>query len=144
MVTPLTEGECRQLLASERRGHLAMTRRALPVVEDVEYGVVDGDVVLRTASDSWFGRALPGSVIALEAGQWDEGVGAGWSVLVQGEARLVEDGAERDSLAGLGLDAWSSDPAADTFVRVHLSSWRGHRTAREALEAAAVSTGSGS
>lgn len=128
------------MLRSERHGHLAMTRRALPVVEDVEYGVADGDIVLRTASDSWFGRALPGAVVALETGRWDESAEAGWSVLVQGEAHLVEDGSEQRSLAGLGLDTWTSDPDADIFVRVHVRSWRGRRTMRQAVEAAAVST----
>ncbi len=125
-MSPLSEGRCRELLTSQRSGRLALTRRALPVIEPVQYCVVDGDVIIRTASGTSVGDALPGAVVALEADEWNDAPGTGWTVLVQGEATRIDDEAERHALERLGLDAWTDARDRDLFVRLHPTSVNGY------------------
>jgi nitroimidazol reductase NimA-like FMN-containing flavoprotein (pyridoxamine 5'-phosphate oxidase superfamily) len=48
--TELTERECRYLLGTHGVGRLAVTTPAGPLVVPVDYGVVEGAVVFRTAA----------------------------------------------------------------------------------------------
>jgi nitroimidazol reductase NimA-like FMN-containing flavoprotein (pyridoxamine 5'-phosphate oxidase superfamily) len=48
--TELTERECRYLLGTHGVGRLAVTTPAGPLVVPVDYGVVDGAIVFRTAA----------------------------------------------------------------------------------------------
>jgi hypothetical protein len=44
--------------------------------------------------------------VSFEVDQIDEAMSEGWSVLVTGRARLVDDPAELEQLADIGIEPW--------------------------------------
>ncbi|CAM5455420.1 helix-turn-helix domain-containing protein [Streptomyces purpurascens] len=88
--TELTEAECRSLLSPHGVGRLAVSTAAGPVVMPVNYSVVDGEIVFRTAPGSTPAQAA-GHQVAFEVDRIDEAFSEGWSVLVRGPARAVTD-----------------------------------------------------
>jgi hypothetical protein len=70
----------------------------------VNFIFTNGVVVFRT-SDAMAG-AITG-VVAFEVDHIDETMSEGWSVLVRGHARLIEETAERLAVARLDLEAWA-------------------------------------
>ncbi|WP_405566879.1 pyridoxamine 5'-phosphate oxidase family protein [Streptomyces sp. NBC_01167] len=96
---PLDRSEALRLLGSVSLGRLVFTQHALPAVRPV-YHVLDGEDIVMWLSD---GAALasltapadgPETVVAYEADVIDPDRHLGWSVVVTGYARLVDDPAE--------------------------------------------------
>lgn len=110
---PLTPGECVDLLRTRSVGRVGLSAGSLPYVLPVRY-VVDGDrILMRTGLDTRMAAATQDAVVAFQVDAFDDGLDAGWSVLVQGRARVV---------SGLPL----VEPAAERV----LSSWVGPAPAR--------------
>jgi nitroimidazol reductase NimA-like FMN-containing flavoprotein (pyridoxamine 5'-phosphate oxidase superfamily) len=65
---------------------------ALPAIFPVFLAVIDEVVVFRTAPGTKLAAAADGAIVAIEIDDVDEATGAGWSVLVRGVARELEDG----------------------------------------------------
>lgn len=88
--------ECRALLSTHGVGRVAVSASdGRPAVVPVNYDVVDGAVVFRTAPNSTPAAAV-GTEVAFEVDHIDEATSRGWSVLVVGPASLVtEPGAVR-------------------------------------------------
>ncbi|SNR99730.1 hypothetical protein SAMN05216252_102205 [Actinacidiphila glaucinigra] len=83
--------ECWTRLSSHDVGRIALTTGGgHPAVVPVNYAVVDGAIVYRTAADAPPSLAK-GSEIAFEVDQLDASLSAGWSVLVLGVAEHVVD-----------------------------------------------------
>jgi nitroimidazol reductase NimA-like FMN-containing flavoprotein (pyridoxamine 5'-phosphate oxidase superfamily) len=82
---------CLSLLASVGVGRVGLSVDALPVIMPVGFRV-DGDriVFALPAGDRGAG-AVNGTVVAFEADDVDPTTGVGWTVMVQGPARLVPD-----------------------------------------------------
>ncbi|MEV8550223.1 pyridoxamine 5'-phosphate oxidase family protein [Streptomyces glaucescens] len=127
LVTELTEAECRALLSTHGVGRLAMTTASGPVVVPVNYSVIDGTIVLRTAAGTTPWQAIDQHV-AFEVDRIDEAFSEGWSVLVRGRARAVtnpdevgrlEERAYSAPWVGGRRDQWVSiDPAGMTGRRI--------------------------
>jgi transcriptional regulator with XRE-family HTH domain len=88
--TELDPAECRTLLYDHGVGRVAVAGPAGPAILPVNYDVVDGAVVFRTAPGSAPSLAA-GAEAAFEVDQIDEALGRGWSVLVVGPATEVTD-----------------------------------------------------
>ncbi len=56
--------------------------------------------------------------MSFEIDRVDESMSEGWSVLVTGAARRVDDPEEVVALAGLGLEPWAGGPR-HALVRIH-------------------------
>ncbi|GAA2280289.1 hypothetical protein GCM10010145_59840 [Streptomyces ruber] len=100
-VTELTEAECRALLSTHGVGRLAVATAPDgpgPVIVPVNYSVLDGAIVLRTAPGGTPAQAA-GRQVAFEVDHIDEAFSQGWSVLVRGPARAVTDPAVTARLA---------------------------------------------
>jgi len=90
----LTREMAMDRLGSVQLGRVVFTSRALPAIRPVSHLVDGGDIVIRshegpaivTAANA--GRS---AVVAYEADQIDPVTHLGWSVIVTGLARLVED-----------------------------------------------------
>ncbi|WP_406265714.1 pyridoxamine 5'-phosphate oxidase family protein [Actinacidiphila glaucinigra] len=83
--------ECWTRLSGHDVGRIALTTGGgHPAVVPVNYAVVDGAIVYRTAPDAPPSLAK-GSEIAFEVDQLDARLSAGWSVLVLGVAERVVD-----------------------------------------------------
>jgi transcriptional regulator with XRE-family HTH domain len=93
VVTKLTSAECRRLIAAGGVGRIAFSTATGPVVLPVNFAVVAGTIVIRTAE----GTAVEGHAdeqVAFEVDHIDEALSQGWSVLVRGKAHLVAHPAE--------------------------------------------------
>ncbi|GAA3791535.1 pyridoxamine 5'-phosphate oxidase family protein [Streptomyces phyllanthi] len=110
--------ECLRRLAKVPVGRIVYTRRALPAVLPVNFGVDgDGAVVLRTSAASELVRAIDGAVVAFEADDVDAVRHSGWSVVVTGRATVVTDPAEHERLARTVPVSWVPSPQ-EVFVRI--------------------------
>ncbi|MFI2435866.1 helix-turn-helix domain-containing protein [Streptomyces sp. NPDC018693] len=115
--TVLTEPECRALLATHGIGRVALSLAYGPVVVPVNYGVVDGAIVYRTAPGATPARAA-GRRVAFEVDRVDDAFSGGWSVLVRGDALHVTDPATLRRLTGLPYPSpWAGGPR-ELWIRI--------------------------
>ncbi|MEU6774993.1 pyridoxamine 5'-phosphate oxidase family protein [Streptomyces sp. NPDC046759] len=83
--------ECRTLLSTHGVGRVSVSPSdGRPAVVPVNYDVVDGAIVFRTAPDS-VAAAAAGREVAFEVDHVDDALSQGWSVLAVGPARAVTD-----------------------------------------------------
>ncbi|MEU2554571.1 pyridoxamine 5'-phosphate oxidase family protein [Streptomyces sp. NPDC013313] len=94
----LRPSECRTLLAMHGVGRLAVPTASGPLIVPVNYTVVDGAIVFRTARGATPSLAA-GLQVAFEVDRIDEAFSQGWSVLVRGPAHAVTDRHEQLRLA---------------------------------------------
>lgn len=95
VLRPLTRERALRLLGTVPMGRIAFTSRAMPAIRPVNHMVDDeGRIIIRsheggsivTATD-----AERGTVVSYEADQIDSEARAGWTVIVTGLARIVDD-----------------------------------------------------
>ena len=92
-VSKLTPAECGRLIAPGGVGRIAVNTGSGPVALPVNFAVLAGTVVVRTAE----GTIIDGHAdeqVALEVDHLDEALCQGWSVLVRGTAHRVAHPAE--------------------------------------------------
>lgn len=107
----MDEADCRHRLEDATLGRLGFASRSLPVVLPVNY-VVDGDRLLfATESSSIVAAAINGSVACLEIDDHDGMSHSGWSVLVTGQLREVDDDDALDVQRHRPLPMWRAMPA---------------------------------
>lgn len=122
----LSEQECLARLSSHGVGRLALSAPGGPVVVPVNYTVVDGAVVFRTAPGTAPAEAV-GAEVAFEADHIDEALSQGWSVLVRGPARSVTDPrAVRRLERRAGSAPWAGG-SRDLWVRIDPAGITGRR-----------------
>jgi nitroimidazol reductase NimA-like FMN-containing flavoprotein (pyridoxamine 5'-phosphate oxidase superfamily) len=100
----LTAVQCQGHLAAGGIGRIVLSTGSGPVAFPVNFVFTDGAVVLRT-SDAM--TAKVSGVVAFEVDHVDEAMSEGWSVLVRGHARLIEDPEERAVAAHLDIEPWA-------------------------------------
>lgn len=100
----LTSQQCEDHLAAGGIGRIVLSTAAGPVAYPVNFVFADGAIIFRTSdamTDSITG------VVAFEVDHIDEAMSEGWSVLVRGHARRIEDPEEREAVALLDLEPWA-------------------------------------
>lgn len=90
----LSEDQCRRYLGAATLGRLGFTRDALPAIQPVSFRLAGREVVIPVRADSALLRGTRGTIVVVEADEYDEYDRTGWSVSVVGPARLVRDPAE--------------------------------------------------
>ena len=125
--------ECFDLLGTVGIRRVALSVRALPVVLPVHFAVMDGKVVVRTVPGTKLDAALAGAVVAFEADDVTEDGEDGWSVMVQGQASLIDDESELEQARALGLRPWIGS-SNDHFMSISADVVTGRR--RPVLESA--------
>jgi nitroimidazol reductase NimA-like FMN-containing flavoprotein (pyridoxamine 5'-phosphate oxidase superfamily) len=122
----ISREECLRLLGGASLGRVGVSVDALPAIFPVFIALVDDVVVFRTVPGTKLITASGGTIIALEADGFDPATGEGWSVLVRGRARPLDDEARaqraRSSLTG----KWHYG-AAEHLVEVHTDLVTGRR-----------------
>ncbi|MFJ8142343.1 helix-turn-helix domain-containing protein [Streptomyces sp. NPDC096013] len=124
--TELTVQECRELLSTHGVGRVAVTTDSGPVIVPVNYSVVDGAIVYRTAPGAMPSRAA-GCQVTFEIDRIDDAFAEGWSVLALGRARTVTD---VDDVRRLTEQAFSTPWAGggrEEWVRIDALSLTGRR-----------------
>jgi nitroimidazol reductase NimA-like FMN-containing flavoprotein (pyridoxamine 5'-phosphate oxidase superfamily) len=87
----LTEDQARSLLARGEVGRVGITLGAMPAIFPVNYRLIDGSIVFRTAPGSKMSAAAEGAVVAFEVDDYQLADRSGWSVLAVGRAEVVHD-----------------------------------------------------
>jgi nitroimidazol reductase NimA-like FMN-containing flavoprotein (pyridoxamine 5'-phosphate oxidase superfamily) len=113
----LTEAQARQLLATGEVGRVGLTIGALPAIFPVNYRLIDGAIMFRTAPGSKMSAAAVGAVIAFEVDDYQRADRSGWSVLAVGTAQVVDDPDLAARVDDAGLEPFAAGPRT-TIVRV--------------------------
>jgi nitroimidazol reductase NimA-like FMN-containing flavoprotein (pyridoxamine 5'-phosphate oxidase superfamily) len=119
----LDEAECLRLIAPGGIGRIAFVGRSDLTVLPVNYRLVDGAILFRTAQDSSAGEDLRTGIahaeyrVAFEIDRFDEAAREGWSVLIQGPAHHLDSVAEQAVALAAGVRPWPSGEK-DHFVRI--------------------------
>jgi nitroimidazol reductase NimA-like FMN-containing flavoprotein (pyridoxamine 5'-phosphate oxidase superfamily) len=90
----LTRHEAMRRLGSVPMGRIVLTHHAMPAIRPVNHIIGDGHVIIRSHEGSAIvtvASARQGTVVAYEADEIDPARRAGWSVVLTGLARLVDD-----------------------------------------------------
>jgi nitroimidazol reductase NimA-like FMN-containing flavoprotein (pyridoxamine 5'-phosphate oxidase superfamily) len=121
-----SEAEALGLAATVPVGRIVFSRFALPAVHVVNFRLDGRDVVFRTRKGSMFAAGVADTVVAFEVDRIDEDARSGWSVTFLGRAKLVTDPAEKERLAGLGVDSWAPGER-NYFIKITTQSIVGRR-----------------
>jgi len=106
----LTAEQCQQHLAAGGIGRIVLSTGSGPIAVPMNFVFTGGAVILRT-SDAM--TAKVSGVVAFEVDHIDEAMSEGWSVLVRGHARLIEDPEERAVAARLDIEPWAGGARLD-------------------------------
>jgi transcriptional regulator with XRE-family HTH domain len=125
-VTRLMPAECHRLIAAGGIGRIAFCTTSGPAVLPVNFAMVAGTIVIRTAE----GTAVDGHAdehVAFEVDHIDEALSQGWSVLVRGRAHRVAHPAELQIVRrDAALWPWPGGDR-DVYVRIIPDSITGRR-----------------
>jgi nitroimidazol reductase NimA-like FMN-containing flavoprotein (pyridoxamine 5'-phosphate oxidase superfamily) len=126
-LVPMPEAEALGLLSTVPFGRIVFTDRALPAIRPVNHIVYQGDIVIQSQAGSALARAAEnGVVVAFEADDIDAERHLGWSVVVTGIARRVDDPEEARLLERL-VTPWIQMPQKSHPVRIHADLVTGFR-----------------
>ena len=114
----LTLDECRRLLESQQIGRIAFISAGEPLIMPLNYRMYEGDIVFRTTLGEKLNAARNAASVGFEIDDWDAETQTGWSVIVSGRARDVDDQDEITKLDELGLRPWADVVARNDWVRV--------------------------
>lgn len=114
----MTPEECHERLSRAVVGRLAFVDHGEPVIMPIIVGMWGGSVVFSTARGSKLDAAVMEQPVAVEVDDWDAVGHTGWSVLVKGVARIVDDGREIDSLDRLGVRPWVRPEVPKAWIRI--------------------------
>ena len=118
--------ECRRLIASGGVGRIAFTTLTGPMVVPVNFAVLAGTIVIRTAEGTVIDGHADGPV-ALEVDHIDEALSQGWSVLVRGRAHGVTHPAELEIVRrDAAIWPWPGGDR-DVYVRIIPATISGRR-----------------
>ncbi len=94
-VDSIEQSACLALLGEGGIGRVAVSIGAVPAVFPVNYAMLDGHVVFRTAGATSLHAAASNAVVAFEVDDLDPLGHEAWSVLVVGTADEITDDARR-------------------------------------------------
>lgn len=98
---------CLALLRAGGVGRAVFTGRRGPVALPVNFRVLDGRVVFRTDDGAIAAAVRERGTMSVEVDHLDEELGEGWSVLVSGEAELVDDPEGLALVVAQGVEPWA-------------------------------------
>jgi transcriptional regulator with XRE-family HTH domain len=113
----LTAEQCNAHVLAGGVGRIVYRTKRGPVAHPVNFAASEGDIVISTTVEQ--AAALEDQErVSFEIDRVDEAMSEGWSVLVTGTARRVDDPDEVVALAALGLVPWAGG-ARHALVRIH-------------------------
>ena len=121
----IDDDECIRLMESTPIGRIAFMVDDEILALPVNFRLHDGGIVFRTLEGLKLAAAANNQKVCFEVDQWDAGSRSGWSVVVQGVAREVENWAEEAQLDDLGLIPWARAEWRPVWVRIEPTSMSG-------------------
>jgi hypothetical protein len=101
----LTTDQCNAHLAAGGVGRVVFSSPRGPVALPVNFEFTEGEVIFST--DESKAATIQKELVGFEVDRVDEAMGEGWSVVVTGHARRIEDPEELQRLGSLDLQAWA-------------------------------------
>ena len=126
---PDTSEECRAKRTGAQIGRVVFVDGRGPVALPVNYGMLDGDVVFRTAAASSLLASTHLDRVGFEVDEIDERRHEGWSVLAAGIRGSSPTMTELRSLQRLGITPWAKG-ARTQYVRITVRTIAGRRLRR--------------
>ncbi|MGO9875816.1 MAG: pyridoxamine 5'-phosphate oxidase family protein [Acidimicrobiia bacterium] len=123
----LSREDCDALLRTQRIGRIGVCS-GRPGVFPVVYGLLDSDVVFRTAPGEKLIAAALHREIVFEIDSYDLDSRTGWSVNVFGSAEEIAHPVELARAEALDLPAWAGE-IRDRYVRIKAIEVSGRRIA---------------
>lgn len=111
----LTENDCWNHLSATGFGRLAVITNGLPEIFPMNYALDGHTLVFRTRVGSKLHDLVMYSTVVFEADGWDGS--EGWSVVIQGEARVIDDEDDLEVVGSLLQIPWHSATESD-LVRI--------------------------
>lgn len=131
VIEEIATEECLRLISPGGIGRIAYAGRGGPAIRPVNYRLIDGAVVFRTAENGELDQDLRTGIdgaeyrVAFEIDALDTERQQGWSVLLRGPAHhLTED--ERDQFIRDAVESWAGG-RRDLFMRIVPASVTGRR-----------------
>ncbi|MGB7053501.1 MAG: pyridoxamine 5'-phosphate oxidase family protein [Acidimicrobiales bacterium] len=111
LIVEISEDECQQLLASKSVGRLAVSTDVGPEIFPVNYGVLDGSIVLWAAAGTKLDHASFDRV-AFEVDDLDAESRTGWVVEAKGRSEDITDTGDKwtSSLREVPVRPWVAGP----------------------------------
>ncbi len=122
----LEERQCREHLHPGGVGRLVFVLDGDPAALPVNFRLVGNEVVFRTKPDSTLGATI-GQRVGFEVDHIDEATSEGWSVLLHGTARSIDDPAELARVSAAGVEPWAGSEGRTLFVAIPIEEITGRR-----------------
>lgn len=123
----LDADECWSLLRCTETGRVAFADENRIQVLPVNYVVRDGSIFFRTSAYGAIGAGLRDGTASFQIDQFDDFLQAGWSVLVSGNARPVEDTEMLTELWGPERPEPWADGVRSLFIQIRPDRVTGRR-----------------
>lgn len=115
LVSVLSATECWDLLSSATLGRLVTSVDGHPQIFPVNFAVQRRTVLFRTAEGTKLVSAAINRDVLFEVDQHD--LAGGWSVIVNGDARILRSNEELDEAEQAQLLSWTA-PSKQHFIRI--------------------------
>ena len=122
----LSEAECFRLLDPGGIGRVVFSADGRPVAPPVNYRILDGEIVFRTAPDTILAAVPTADAVSFEIDRIDDAMSEGWSVLASGRLEHIADLADLRRLGAQGIAPWAGD-GRDVYVRLAPTEVSGRR-----------------
>lgn len=109
----LSDADCWELLHTKDVGRLAyIARQGVPDIVPVNYGLLDGDVLIRSGPGPKLQAAERNELVAFEVDDLAAADRSGWSVVIHGRARRLSWAEQQHLDLGLGIEGapWATGP----------------------------------
>lgn len=118
MFVDMSAAQCRERIAHGGVGRIVWCAHGRPQIYPVNYAVVDGDIVFRTAPYTGLGMQVASQPVVFEVDEIDHDAQRGWSVVVEAEATTVNDPDEIMRLRRVGPQPWA-EGQRQLLIRLH-------------------------
>lgn len=114
----LGSAECLRLLWSHGVGRVGFVENGEPQIFPVNYRLHDNRIVFRSAVGAKLDAALMRAPVAFEVDGMDEESATGWSVMIHGTARQVDNEEDIAVLDALPLSTWVKGPHPLRWIEI--------------------------
>jgi nitroimidazol reductase NimA-like FMN-containing flavoprotein (pyridoxamine 5'-phosphate oxidase superfamily) len=125
VTTRMTRPACLDFLRARTVGRIAITHEAMPAIIPVNYTLLDGRILVRTAETTTLARGCDGAVVAFEVDDLQADGAGGASVLVVGLAEHLPAWAVRELEGVEPVSAMG--PGRDVLIAIPLRRVSGRR-----------------
>jgi transcriptional regulator with XRE-family HTH domain len=117
VLTVLDSETCREMIRPGGVGRIVFSQSRGPVALPVNFRILDGDIVFRTAPIPELTLSLPSEHVSFEVDHIDDALAEGWSVLISGQGHVIVDPSELHRAQAAGVTPWAGGER-DVYVRI--------------------------